>query len=76
MSIESTFGTVYVGFVLGVICYGFTFFRTPPLETILNDAESYPPETSVYFSRFPKDAATIKFTVSLDISLVCFPRWV
>ncbi|KAF8914945.1 hypothetical protein CPB85DRAFT_469781 [Mucidula mucida] len=46
MSIESTFGTVYVGFVLGVICYGFTFFQT-----------------SVYFSRFPKDAATIKFTV-------------
>lgn len=63
--LESTFGALFVGFVVSIILYGFTFFRAykPVLQTrheLKSLAESY-----IYFSRYSKDSLWIKLTVSI-----------
>jgi hypothetical protein len=84
--LERTLGVLFIGFLVCIILYGFTFFRAYYFTvshfeetTDLWIAESY-----LYFSRFPKDSIWTKLTVSApslpklldctDVADVCRPE--
>jgi hypothetical protein len=67
--LESTFGVLFVGYVVAMVLYGFTFFRVYLHVIFFRIFYRLPTETYVYFSRYGRDALWIKFMVRSVFSL-------
>lgn len=84
--LERTLGVLFIGFLVCIILYGFTFFRAYcfAFSHFERTTDFWIAESYLYFSRFPKDSIWIKLTVSVpsfpnsfpytDVADVCRPE--